>query len=106
MFFSTLTRARMFMYARLHQRTERASAQNTMKIFAIIQQAALKSTYLEVFDVWEGDSNGDDGPGIVISEVQPFTHFAPTDGNEQRAVCNEQTYVSTVKTECKMNHAN
>lgn len=38
-------------------------------IVAIVEQAYFESTYLEVFDVWEGNSNGDHGPGIVISEV-------------------------------------
>lgn len=49
------------------------------------------SGYLKVFDVREGNSNGDHSPGIVIGEVQPFTHFSSAHGDQQSSVCNEES---------------
>lgn len=51
------------------------------------------TTYLEVFDVWEGNSNGDHCSGIVICEVKSFTHFTPTDSNQQSTIYNKERVV-------------
>lgn len=48
------------------------------------------SGYLKVFDVREGDSNGDHGPGVVIGEVQPFAHFSSAHSDQQSAACTER----------------
>lgn len=50
------------------------------------------SGYLKVFDVREGNPNGDHGPGIVIGEVQPFAHFSSAHSDQQSTVCNEESH--------------
>lgn len=61
-----------------------------------VQDLHKLSGYLKVFDVGEGNSDGDHGPGIVVGEVQPFTHLSSAHSDQQSAVCNEDrmTHVS------------
>lgn len=49
------------------------------------------SGYLKVFNVRKGNSNGDHGPGIVIGEVQPFTHLSSAHSDQQSAVCSKES---------------
>lgn len=48
--------------------------------------------YLKVFNVWEGNSNGDDCPGVIIGEVQSFAHFSSADSDQQSTVCNKESH--------------
>ena len=44
------------------------------------------STHLNVFDVGEWDADADDGPGVVVGEVETLGDFSAADGDEERAV--------------------
>lgn len=48
--------------------------------------------YLKVFNVWEGNPDGDHRPGVVVGEVQPFAHFPSADGDEQSTVWNRESH--------------
>lgn len=48
--------------------------------------------YLKVFNVWEGNPNGDDRPGVVIGEVQPFAHLSSADSDQQSTVWNKESH--------------
>lgn len=48
--------------------------------------------YLKIFNVWEGNPNGDHRPGVVIGEVQPFAHFSSADSDEQSTVWNKESH--------------
>lgn len=51
-------------------------------------------SYLKVFDVWEGNSNGYHCPGIIVCEVKTFTHFASAHSNEKCTIYNTKTTFS------------
>lgn len=48
--------------------------------------------YLKVFNIWEGNSNGDYRPGVIVGEVQSFAHFSSADSNQQSTVCNKESH--------------
>lgn len=48
--------------------------------------------YLKVFNVWEGNSNRDYRPGVIIGEIQPFAHLSSADSDQQSTVCNKEPH--------------
>lgn len=48
--------------------------------------------YLKVFNVREGNSNGDHRPGVIVGEVQSFTHFSSAHSDKQGAICKKESH--------------